>query len=292
MRICFLWEEITNARHRLTDGLGEALKELKNRGHVIGYFEPEDDASIFGFKPDVVLYWGPLCARTKEQVTTLPFKKAIAFGGGAIEDTNVDGFDLYFTESKVNEDELTAFGKPWMRAFGINEKIFRPLPLEKKFDGFSAATFALWKRPELFAQALGGKGCWTGIKQEHEKECYEVCEKHGVEIHDELPREQVNELMNQSNAVVNTSSLWGGGQRLTLEAMACNLPVIVMDDSPKNMEYVEESGFGLIVPPEPLAIQEAILKVKGQTFNSRDYIKSKFTIKAYADALEKGLTNL
>lgn len=291
MRIGFLWEDITNSRHRLTDGLGKALQVMKER-HTIQGFEPDDMERIFAFKPDVLLYWAPLCARTKDLVVTYPFKKAIAFAGGAIEPENVNGFDLYFTESKINEDEFTKFGKPWKRAFGIDEETFSPRNVAKIYDGCFAGTFALWKRPQLFAEALGKKGVATGIHQDHEKECYEVCLKHGVEVHDELPRREVAELINNSYTVVNTAEFWGGGQRLTLEALACNVPPIVMSDSPKNREYVEESGYGMVVDPNPNAIREAISRLKGKPCESRDYILSKFTYRQYAKDLEDGLCSI
>ena len=294
MRIAFLWEGVQNYRFRLNDGLGEALKELKRRGHEIGYFEPDDEIRIIGFKPDVLLNWGPLCARTTPKVVSYPYKKAICFGGGPIDASNVHGFDLYFTESEINELELTAFGKPWMRAFGINEAVFRPLPLPKRYAACFAGSFARWKRPHLFAEAVGSEGVAVGIFQDHEKDCYEVCQKAGVETHNELPRERVVEFINQSHTVVNPSDVWGGGQRLTLEAMACNILPIVMKDSPKNREYVEDSAFGWITEPNPEAIREAVEKLKGTKTGSmgRDYILSKFTIKHYADALEKGLSQL
>ncbi len=291
MRIAFLWEGVTEFRYRLTDGLGLALELLKQK-HEIRYFEPYDAILIHGFKPDVILHWAPLCGNDHFPVINLPYKKAIAFGGGPIEPNNVDGYDLYFTESAINEKEFTHFGKPWMRAFGINEQIFKPENLEKKYDGCFAGTFARWKRPELFAKAVGSRGIAVGLHQKHEKECYEVCLEEGLEVHDEISREQIATFINQSHTVVNPSDLWGGGQRLTLEAMACNVPPIVMSDSPKNIEYVEESGFGLIVDPNVEAIKEAISSLKGKPCNSREYILEKFSIQKYADALEKGLSQL
>jgi glycosyltransferase involved in cell wall biosynthesis len=294
LRIAFLWEGVQNYRFRLTDGLGEALKVLKDRGHTIGYFEPDDEIGIIGFRPDVLLNWGPLCANTTPKVISYPYKKAIAFGGGPIDKDNVHGFDLYFTESEVNELEFESFGKPWMRAFGINEKVFAPKELVKVYDAAFFGTFAKWKRPELFAKAVGEKGVAVGIHQEHEKECYEVCKAEGVTVIDEAPREALADLMNQSHTVVNPAEYWGGGQRLTLEAMSCNVPPIVMSDAPKNTEYVEESGFGLVCDPNPEAIREAIREAKNipPTNLGRDYILSKFTIKHYADALEQGLMSL
>lgn len=291
MRIAFLWEGVNEYRFRLTDGLGAALELLKLK-HEIKYFEPYDEALVHGFRPDVVLHWGPLCGNDHKAVISLPYKKAIAFGGGAIEPGNVDGYDLYFTESSLNEKEFTLYRKPWMRAFGINEKIFTPTNVSKVYDAAFAGTFAKWKRPELFAGAVGPAGIAVGLHQDHEKECYQVCLDAGCEVYGEIPREQISHFINQSHTVINPADFWGGGQRLTLEAMACNVPPIVMRDSPKNREYVEESGFGLVVDPNPEAIKDAISSLKGKPCESRQYILDKFTIQKYADVLDKGLSQL
>ena len=80
---------------------------------------------------------------------------------------------------------------------------------------------------------------------------------------------------------------------MTLEAMACNVPPIVMKDSPKNCEYVEDSGIGLVVTPDIYAIREAIEKIKlSPNLAGREYILSKYTGKHYAVALERGLKQL
>lgn len=293
MRIAFTWYEITNYKWRLTDGLGAALALLQQK-HTIGYFEPHDHKGIEAFKPDVLLHWGPLCGNDIKDVKYLPYKKAICFAGGPIDELNVDGFDLYFTESAVNEQEFTKFGVPWKRAFGINEQMFKPEALPKKYDGMFAGTFAKWKRPYLFAQAVGDKGVAIGLHQAHEPECYQVCYAAGVEVHPDTHRSQIPAFINQSHTVVNCADVWGGGQRLTLEAMSCNVPPIVMKDSPKNCEYVEESGFGIIVEPTVDDIKEAIAMVKHNpwTPKGRDYILSKFSSQHYANQLEEGLCNL
>ena len=80
---------------------------------------------------------------------------------------------------------------------------------------------------------------------------------------------------------------------MTLEAMACNVPPIVMSDSPKNVEYVEESGYGLVVDPNPEAIRDAIDRLKPvKEHSGRKYIESKWTIQHYADALIKGIKEI
>lgn len=296
MRIAFVWEQVSKYYGtRFTDGLYLALKHLEKR-HTIGYFEPTDPKGIDEFKPDVVLFWGALCGWETPLVKALPYKKAIAFAGGPIDPGNVNGFDLYFTESKINEDEFANFGKPFMRAFGINEEIFIPMDVPKTYDAAIWATFALWKRHNLFAEAVGSKGLAIGQFQDHEKQCYEWCQAQGMDVREELDKKDMVPLLNAAWCAVNPASFWGGGQRMTLEAMAMNLPVIVMSDSPKNREYVEESGFGIVVEPDPRHIKEAVQifsKDKLGLFPSgRDYIMSKWTSVHYADALEKGLMQL
>lgn len=292
MRIAFAWDGITeHYGKRFKDGLWAALKILEEK-HSIGYFEPTAEQAIKEFKPDILLWWGALCEAVRSKVVSYPYKKAICFGGGPITESNVHGFDLYFTESKINEDEFARFGKPFLRAFGVNENIWRPIQSEKIYDGAIWATFALWKRHNLFADAVGEKGLAIGRFQDHEKQCYEWCKEKGMKVFNELPPEEAVKHVNQSHAAVNTSAFWGGGQRMTLEAMACNIPVIVMSDSPKNCEYVLESGWGEVVEPNPRHIQDAMKKWKGQICNSRNYILSKWSSRHYAEALEKGLSQL
>jgi glycosyltransferase involved in cell wall biosynthesis len=72
-----------------------------------------------------------------------------------------------------------------------------------------------------------------------------------------------------------------------LEAIACGIPVIAMKDSPKNCEFVAESGYGVICDPNPAAIKDAYLKVMGTIWDEKvalNYIK-KWTPQAYADAI-------
>lgn len=291
MKIAFIWEgyRLHNGK-RFKDGLWAALQILKQTHDVRG-FEPNEEAMIHGFRPDVILYWAALCEKNKDKVASLPYKKAICFAGGPITEDNINGFDLYFTESEENEREFKKFNKPFMRAFGVNEQLYKPLPLTKKYDAIFFGTHALWKRNDLFAESVKEKGISIGIFQNHEKECYEICQEKGCEVKDEIQKELLVEYINQSHTALNTADYWGGGQRMTLEAMSCNVPPIVMSDSPKNCEYVNESGCGLVSNPNPEDIQEAIEKLKGKQ-EGRDYILSKFTAKHYADALEKGLLQL
>lgn len=297
MRIALIWQGFDGRyKYQWRDGLYAAMKLIEEE-HEVKYF----DFPLTGmdeFNPDVVLYWESPCtlrgenAHNYRSVLALPYKKALLFAGGPVDQT-AHGFDLYFVESRISEEEFQALGLPWKRAFGVNTQIFKPLDLEKKWDGMIHATFADWKRHTLFAEALKDKGLAVGRVQDHDRNGYNRCMELGVEVIDEQTPEEVAQLINQSRAVVNTAEYWGGGQRCTLEAMACGVPVIVMKDSPKNVEYVQESGGGMIVDPDPEGIRNALKYLTGyEGGHGRDYVLSKWTERHYADSLLEGIASI
>jgi glycosyltransferase involved in cell wall biosynthesis len=288
MKIAFVWEDIYRYPDGWKDGLWLALKHIEKDAEV-KYFSPTQIVEIGEYSPDIMIVWGAMAGYYMPQLKELPFKKALCFGGGPIDAQGCAGWDLVFTESKSDEDILSWLRVPYLRAFGINEEIFKPQRLKKEYSGMIAGTFALWKRHDLFAQATGGGGIAIGIVQKHEIECYNVCKTYGNTVLEEQPREKIAEIINKSHTVVNTANLWGGGQRLTLEAMACNVPPIVMKDSPKNCEFSHESGIGVIVEPSVEQIRWAIGSLRGKHCNGREYIESKWTSRHYADALKKGI---
>jgi glycosyltransferase involved in cell wall biosynthesis len=300
MKIAFIWQGFDGRyKYQWRDGLAAAMKLIEQE-HEVRYFDFPLDG-IHDFKPDVVLYWESPCtlrgkdAANYQSVIDLPYPKALLFAGGPVDKDICHGFDLYFVESEINEREFEALGLPWKRAFGVNTQVMKPMNLPKKWDGILFATFAGWKRHELFADALGNKGLAVGRVQETDMSGYNRCMERGVEVMDEQTPEELAKLINQSDVAVNTAEFWGGGQRCTLEAMACGIPVIVTSDSPKNCEFVEESGFGVIVPPEVEPIKLAIEMIKeGQPFESQgvDYIQSKWTEKHYADSLLEGIKQI
>lgn len=298
MKIAFIWQGFDGRyKYHWRDGLYAAMKLLEEE-HEVRYF----DFPLKGmteFNPDVVLYWeSPVTNRGKDaenwfSVCALPYKKVLLFAGGPLKAMDVRDFDLVFVESQINEDDCDREGIPYRRAFGVNTQVFKPSFAEKQYDGFMQATFADWKRHTLFAQSLGAKGAVAGRKQEHDLNGYNECVKRKVTIFEEQPAEEVAKLINESYAVVNTAEYWGGGQRCTLEAMACGVPVIVMADSPKNREFVEESKCGFVVDPSEQAIREAVEQAK--TFNGmpgHDYVMNNWTERHYADALLEGIKSI
>lgn len=295
MRIAFVWFGISGRYGVWRDGLWKAMKHIEKE-HDVKYFEPSDD--IESFKPDVVLFWEALCtAESKDRdmwnrVVNLPFKKALLFAGGPIKAEWAKPFDHIFVESKINKDEFDALNIANSTAFGVNEEIMHPIEgIGKFYDGMHHGTCASWKRQWLVGESIGDKGLVVGRFQDSDPYPFNRCKELGTEVLDEKEPDIICELLNQSHCVLQTSDYWGGGQRCTLEAMACNVPVICMSDSPKNREYVEESGFGIVVDPDPVQIRNAVEEVKKwpKSNRGREYIMSKWTSRHYADNLLKYL---
>lgn len=297
MKIAFIWQGFDGRYGVWRDGLYAAMKLIEQE-HEVRYFD-FPLTGIEEFQPDVVLYWEAPCtingkdAANYHAVCALPYKKALLFAGGPLEPMWVQDFDLVFVESQVNEEECERFGIPWARAFGVNTQIFKPALMEKRWDGFMQATFASWKRHELFAKALGDMGAVAGRKQEFDRNGYDECVLRKVHIFPELPAAEVAREINRAHSVLNTASYWGGGQRCTLEALACGVPCIVMSDSPKNVEFIRESGAGIVCDPDPKAIRDAVADIKehADLFKGQGvaYVRAHWTERHYATALLNGI---
>jgi glycosyltransferase involved in cell wall biosynthesis len=294
LKVGFIWQGISGVYGHWNDGLRGAMKEVE-KVHEVHYFDTNADWSGM----DILLYWeAPVTIAGKDREnylrvrdTNLP--KILLFAGGQIKKEWCDGFDLFLVESRINEEEFAAIGKPWLRAFGVNTDIMKPEKQPKVFDAVFPATCASWKRHGLFSRALGSKGVCCGRFQETDPIGFMNCRENGTLVFPELPYESVNALYNASWCCVNTSSEWGGGQRTTLEAMAAGIPVIVMKDSPKNREYVEESGAGLVVDPSEEHIRRAVEEIKlwtpEQRARGRAYVEGKWSHKHYAGNILKGI---
>lgn len=298
MRVHFVWQGVSdpNVLGHWNDGLCSAMNIIAQT-HDVSFREPWDDLS----DADLILYWEAPCtlngpnAQHYKKVMETPIRKALLFAGGPIKPEWVKGFDMVFTESQINDDEFAELGIPFIRAFGINSGIFEPLHLKKEYDAVHHGTFASWKRQWLLAQALGEKALIFGARQATDTRPWDDSEKFGATLMEKQSYVATNYLINQAHCLVNCADFWGGGQRTTLEAMSAGLPVIVMSDSPKNIEYVEASGAGIIVKPEPDRIKEAVQEIKKWTINDimrgREYVLNNWTPRHYANSLLSWINN-
>ncbi len=307
MKVAFFWFGFDGRYGKWEDGLAAAMK-LIEKEHEVRYYDvnPKTIQEVQEFNPDVVLFWeAPVCQRGKDadmwfSVCNLPYKKALLFAGGPLKAIDVKDFDLVFTESAINDEDCEREGIPYKRAFGVNTQIMKPMNLPKRHLAFMQGTFADWKRHTLFAQAMRTDGAVMGRKQEHDLNGYNECVKRGVTIYPEGTAQEVAEMINQSRVVLNTSEYWGGGQRCTLEAMACGVPVVAMSDSPKNVEFVKASHAGEVCEPEPSKIYDLVWQLslhdrKGNpslSANGIKYIQENWTERHYADAILEGIQSI
>ncbi len=301
-KIAFVWQGVSDPKifNQWNDGLREAVRIINNSGYEVKFYEPWHEITDV----DIILYWEAPCTAMGvngphyNKVRENPIKKALLFAGGPIKIEWVRGFDLLFLESKINERECDELGISWKHAFGINDRNFvyskRENP-EKIWDGMLAGSGASWKRQWLIGEALGEKAILMGRDQDTDPMPFRVCREHGSTVLGEQSSQFVAKTLRQSHTCVNPCDFWGGGQRATLEAMAMGVPVICCNDSPKNREFIEESGFGMIVNPSVPDIRSAVETLKNVQLDPMigvNYIKNKWSAKIYAQQLLIGIKEL
>lgn len=288
----FIWQGVSGCYGTLKDGLYAALKLLENDYDIL-YKEPWDEIG-----EGIVLYWeAPVTIQGKNaehyrRIMNLPNKKILLFAGGPLNPDWVKGFDLVLVESEINEKECEQYGITYKRAFGVNTEIFKPIKREKKYKAIHHGTCASWKRQNLLCNTFKSEALVVGRDQPEDPAMFTECRAQGATVLGSQPPEIVAELLNESMVLVQSSDYWGGGQRATLEAMACGIQVVAMADSPKNREFVEESGFGAVCEPNEEAIRNAVDELIARNLDPQigvDYVNSKWTEKHYYEALKQAI---
>jgi glycosyltransferase involved in cell wall biosynthesis len=293
------------------DGLAAALKELINRGHEVNVYMPGDAVQIIEHpyftitvipdipsqievdKPDVVLIWGDMTRPNARKIIELNIPMALCFAGGDVLGENLTLFDHVFIESQVYAEALDEAGYTnFSIAFGANTELFTPIQQNKQFDTIFPATFAAWKRHNLYASATKGlRALACGyIYHDHEQECWQDCLKSGVTILPHTSARVLKYLYAASRVCVIPSRSDGGSQRTVLEAMAMNLPIVTCDSN----KYDWAGDLIYRAEPNPESIRgyiDALLDGE-QSINTRDWVLNNMSHIQYADALEKGLRQI
>lgn len=297
MRIAFCWTAGIKDKARFNhwnDGLRAAMR-LIEKEHEVTYHEPDEDLP----EVDWILFWEAPCTYSSDvwgnaykKVMNSPRKKALLFAGGPIKEEWVRGFDHVFVESQINEDEFNAIGVRNSRAFGVNTDVFFPIKgSTKHYKTVTHGTCASWKRQWLVAEAMGQDALIFGQNQETDPMPFVRSRELGANVLLEHSYEEANMLLNYARVGVNCADFWGGGQRATLEAMACRLPVVVMNDSPKNAEYIQAAGVGEICNPNGedirMAVERAMKYTKEDREKSRQYVLDNWTPEHYKNAILK-----
>jgi len=246
LKIAFVWDWEPQIEQTATweDGLAGALKELMKRGHEVGIFMPDTSnyvihhpyfdiqvcenlpVIVHAWKPDVILCWGDFTRPNAQPLRELNVPMAICFAGGEADTYNTPYFDHIFVESVIYKTKLKDAGYDNVSiAFGTNTDRFTPIKQNKRFDTIFPATFAAWKRHDLYAQATGGLNALAVgyMYSDHEQECWQVCVDRGVTVLPHTSAPVLQYLYAASRVCVIPSRSDGGSQRTVLEAMAMNL---------------------------------------------------------------------
>lgn len=292
LKIYFAWTNGVRDKDRFdrwNDGLRAAMR-LIEKAHDVTYGEPEDDISL---DTDWILFWEAGCTMDSphdgwkyKKLLEHPSKKALLFAGGPVRPQYFHGFDHIFVESAINKEEFDQWGFPNSTAFGVNTDIFKPVDVEKTHTTVTHGTSASWKRQWLVGEAFGSEALVFGQFQATDPRPFDDCIKFGATVLPEQSYEDTAKLLNSAHVAVNCADYWGGGQRQSLESLACDIPIVVMTDSPKNREFVEESGIGKICDPEVGHIRTAVEELKGIK-GGRDYVMSKWSHVHYAENILK-----
>ncbi len=323
MRISFVWDW-DNDLHQMStwkDGLAAAIRILSER-HELKFFTCGTKDFVFpheyfdihvqtpggslveavkAFNPDVILHWADATRPHAEPLKSLGKPMALCFAGGNPFGPTWHLFDHIFVESQSYkmQYENRGFGAQVSTAFGTNTKLFNHAhPMvrfqAKLYDACFPATYCDWKRHKLFAEALHGLPTVTAgfMYPDHETYCWEEAQGAGALALPHVSPETLRAIYAASKTCVITSHWTGGSQRTVLEAMAMNVPLVVMSDSDKTSEYVLDAGEGLAVEPNPQAIRLAVDELKHQRVNTRDYVMGKWSEDHYADAIEAGLKKI
>jgi glycosyltransferase involved in cell wall biosynthesis len=267
-----------------------------NHDYIDAYLSPDPAKAVREWNPDVILFFGDFSRPIMGALADMKVPKAICYSGGRFTEYATVP-DLVFTESKSYIPWMKANGvKQVIQAFGTNTKLFKPYPDQPKFfDAFFPATFAGWKRHDLFVDAMGKRGVTCGWWQENEMGIVENIMKRGTGILHHQMAESMALLYSMAKTVVVTSSDVGGSQRTVLEALACNVPCMVMNDSTMTSEYVIEAGHPeWVVDPRPEAIRTAVDDVikLGVRPNTRDWVMKNYSEYIYADKVRDGILSL
>lgn len=313
MKISFVWDWPNYLPQTITwkDGLARAIQILSQK-HELQFLTCDTRDSIIAhdffdihattdvqakvkeFDPDVILMWGDCTRPNASKCAELGKPMALCFAGGQVDGPTERYFDHFFVESEVYKERFEARGQSVSTAFGTNTDLFKPFPKQQKiFDVIKPATYARWKRHDVFAETVKGlRSVTAGYIIPAEEYCADWCRDAGSLVLPHVSAETLKTLFAASKCCLITSHWTGGSQRTVLEAMSMNIPLVVTSDSDKTSEYVRECGYGLVVDPDPKKLRQAVEEMMNTEVDTRPYVLEKWSEIKYADALEAGLQKI
>lgn len=268
------------------------VENAKFVNRELNYFLCRNEETLLGnleeFHPDYIFCWGSLDRPWFEMIVhRFPeVRKGLRFAGGPHDNPIAQKFSTIFCESDSDADSLEQNHANVVRgATAVNTDLFKPIRSKKYFKSIYPTSFCGHKNIDIFADAFRGNGLVCGTQ--NESSIVDFCKERGILTLPRVPASAMPSLYASSHSAAATGGIWGGSQRMVLEAMACNIPPLVLDSNLRCHDYIKESGYGSICsgqhnhiaaqvdewvnnPPKPIG---------------RDYVLSKFTPKHYADKI-------
>lgn len=273
------WKGAKQFKPQIKDGLISALNDIVAKKHQVDWFLEDDEPPVG--KYDWIMPWGVAGIPFNNTIEKYKCKKALFCAGHADDTANLKKFDVVFVESPLIYKQLRPYCWNIELAFGVNTDEYKPLDVPKMIDAVYPATFSGWKRQQLFAEALKHRGLVFGVMQPDGAKYYQHCYYSGtMTLAGLMPQQLMAFMYNVSRTCVITS--WHGSERTALEALACNLPVVVTNDNALTCSLLPKEG-AITCDPKPYYIKEAFEKALTFTnLKNREYVLANWTHRHYA----------
>jgi glycosyltransferase involved in cell wall biosynthesis len=184
----------------------------------------------------------------------------------------------------------------------VDDRLFYPVKTEKKYDAVYVATWNPVKRHHILFEAVSkiadpsfravlvGNG-YGGTKYEIEQwiEYYGVQDK--VEVREDLPHREINQLLNESRCTV-LLSLKEGGNKSIIEGMFANIPCIVLADHISPAADCINEQTGRIVSRRDLPSALLWMRDNWQSFSPRDWAMANLHPRTTTAIMEKSIRKI
>ncbi|MEK7774268.1 MAG: glycosyltransferase [Candidatus Zixiibacteriota bacterium] len=184
----------------------------------------------------------------------------------------------------------------------VDDRVFHPLPAEKKYDAVYVATWNPVKRHHILFEAVSRiadptfkavlvGGGYGGTRYEIEKWIRYYGVENRVLVMENLSHEAINQLFSESRFSI-LLSLKEGGNKAIIEGMFANTPCIVLDDhiSPA-ADWINEQT-GRMVARRKLPSAMLWMRDNWQTFSPREWAMSHLHPRTTTAILEKTIRHI
>jgi len=244
------------------DGLWAALNEIDN--DLEGGFEvsklnlyKNETSKIDIKKYDFVLGWGAfgspadIFIQNRKAELEGKIKTGLCIGGVSARPSGALSYNVLFYETKWYRPQID-FHPNIVHAFGINDLIFNKEPIVNLggmafalpivWDYLGVGAFAKWKRWDRMKKKSGIRMVVGEYQEGNEEESLEIIRdliRSGIMVSPMVHPIDLANFYKWSGCVYIPADIYGGGERVVMEAKACGCRVEIEDDNPKLKEILE-----------------------------------------------------